>query len=50
MQADRIGHGYHVLEDEALYARCLKELVRSQNGVYEFIDREREKRIIKIGV
>jgi adenosine deaminase len=27
MHANRIGHGYHVLEDEALYARCLKERV-----------------------
>jgi adenosine deaminase len=27
MHADRIGHGYHVLEDETLYARCLKDRV-----------------------
>lgn len=27
MHADRIGHGYHVLEDAALYARCLKQRV-----------------------
>ena len=27
MHANRIGHGYHVLEDAALYARCLKERV-----------------------
>jgi hypothetical protein len=45
MQADRIGHGYHVLEDEALYARCLKELAGPRKWVKLriFLDREREK-------
>ncbi|KAF0303098.1 Adenosine deaminase [Amphibalanus amphitrite] len=27
MHAERIGHGYHVLEDEELYRRCIKERV-----------------------
>ena len=27
MCAERIGHGYHVLEDEELYRRCIKDRV-----------------------
>ena len=27
MHAERIGHGYRVLQDEAIYRRCLKERV-----------------------
>jgi hypothetical protein len=51
MQADRIGHGYHVLEDEALYARCLKELVGPRKWVfYEFLDGKRKKTCKKMAL